>query len=165
MRRWRNHRHLGNDFQHGRHRPAPASVLTVTREELLRCIPAWHGNKRLERRHRRLLQSSSVSPNSSDNHARRHKTHFFDLEVDLVALVHFTKKSRGTAPLTALQADRSDTANTQGASANIRLRWNYRPDSDLIRHLYSWHSLRQSRGPEPAAVLRKPFRRKARDSW
>jgi len=24
-----------------------------------------------------------------------------------------------------------DTANTQGASANIRLRWNYRPDSDL----------------------------------
>ena len=25
-----------------------------------------------------------------------------------------------------------DTANTQGASANIRLRWNYRPDSDLF---------------------------------
>ena len=25
----------------------------------------------------------------------------------------------------------ADTANTQGASANIRLRWNYRPDSDL----------------------------------
>ena len=24
-----------------------------------------------------------------------------------------------------------DTANTQGASANVRLRWNYRPDSDL----------------------------------
>jgi len=24
-----------------------------------------------------------------------------------------------------------DTANTQEASANIRLRWNYRPDSDL----------------------------------
>ena len=24
-----------------------------------------------------------------------------------------------------------DTANTQAASANIRLRWNYRPDSDL----------------------------------
>jgi hypothetical protein len=24
-----------------------------------------------------------------------------------------------------------DTANAQGASANIRLRWNYRPDSDL----------------------------------
>jgi hypothetical protein len=24
-----------------------------------------------------------------------------------------------------------DTANNQGASANIRLRWNYRPDSDL----------------------------------
>ena len=25
-----------------------------------------------------------------------------------------------------------DTANNQGASANIRLRWNYRPDSDLF---------------------------------
>jgi hypothetical protein len=25
-----------------------------------------------------------------------------------------------------------DTANTQAASANIRLRWNYRPDSDLF---------------------------------
>jgi len=25
-----------------------------------------------------------------------------------------------------------DTANAQGASANIRLRWNYRPDSDLF---------------------------------
>jgi hypothetical protein len=24
-----------------------------------------------------------------------------------------------------------DTANTQAASANVRLRWNYRPDSDL----------------------------------
>jgi hypothetical protein len=24
-----------------------------------------------------------------------------------------------------------NTSNTQGASANIRLRWNYRPDSDL----------------------------------
>ena len=24
-----------------------------------------------------------------------------------------------------------DTANTQGVSANVRLRWNYRPDSDL----------------------------------
>jgi len=24
-----------------------------------------------------------------------------------------------------------DTANTQAATANIRLRWNYRPDSDL----------------------------------
>ena len=24
-----------------------------------------------------------------------------------------------------------DTANTQASSANIRLRWNYRPDSDL----------------------------------
>ncbi len=25
-----------------------------------------------------------------------------------------------------------NTANTQGASANIRLRWNYRPDSDFF---------------------------------
>jgi hypothetical protein len=25
-----------------------------------------------------------------------------------------------------------DTANAQAASANIRLRWNYRPDSDLF---------------------------------
>ena len=25
-----------------------------------------------------------------------------------------------------------DTANNQGASANIRFRWNYRPDSDLF---------------------------------
>jgi hypothetical protein len=25
-----------------------------------------------------------------------------------------------------------DTANTQAASANIRLRWNYRPDSNLF---------------------------------
>ncbi|HEU5337205.1 MAG TPA: hypothetical protein VFU27_14635, partial [Terriglobales bacterium] len=25
-----------------------------------------------------------------------------------------------------------NTSNTQGASANIRLRWNYRPDSDLF---------------------------------
>jgi hypothetical protein len=25
-----------------------------------------------------------------------------------------------------------DTANTQAASANVRLRWNYRPDSDLF---------------------------------
>ena len=28
-------------------------------------------------------------------------------------------------------ASQMDTANTQAASANIRLRWNYRPDSDL----------------------------------
>jgi hypothetical protein len=25
-----------------------------------------------------------------------------------------------------------DTVNTQAASANVRLRWNYRPDSDLF---------------------------------
>jgi hypothetical protein len=36
--------------------------------------------------------------------------------------------SRFLSLSTVLQVD---TANAQGASANIRLRWNYRPDSDL----------------------------------
>jgi hypothetical protein len=31
----------------------------------------------------------------------------------------------------ALPASQMDTANTEAATANIRLRWNYRPDSDL----------------------------------
>ena len=37
--------------------------------------------------------------------------------------------SRALSLSTILQVD---TANAQGASANIRLRWNYRPDSDLF---------------------------------
>jgi hypothetical protein len=37
--------------------------------------------------------------------------------------------SRALSLSTILQID---TANAQGASANIRLRWNYRPDSDLF---------------------------------
>jgi len=36
--------------------------------------------------------------------------------------------SRFVSLSTILQVD---TANAQGASANIRLKWNYRPDSDL----------------------------------
>jgi len=42
------------------------------------------------------LQSSSVSPNPSDYHARRHETHFFDLELNFVALVHGKKITSGS---------------------------------------------------------------------
>jgi hypothetical protein len=49
-----------------------------------------------------------------------------------------------------------DTANTQAVSANIRLRWNYRPDSDM--YVIFTAGTRFPSLVATATVLRKPFR-------
>jgi hypothetical protein len=46
-----------------------------------------------------------------------------------------------------------DTANTQAASANIRLRWNYRPDSDFYV-VYTAGQRFASLVAEPCTILR-----------
>ena len=48
-----------------------------------------------------------------------------------------------------------DTANAQPASANIRLRWNYRPDSDLFFIYTAGPVFCQPGRGEPAPILRK----------
>jgi len=47
-----------------------------------------------------------------------------------------------------------DTSNTQAISANVRLRYNYRPDSDLVHHLQRGHAIRQHRPGKPATGAR-----------
>ena len=51
-----------------------------------------------------------------------------------------------------------DTANTQAVSANIRLRWNYRPDSDLYVIYTAGQKFASLAAANPRTVLRESIR-------
>jgi hypothetical protein len=51
-----------------------------------------------------------------------------------------------------------NTANTQAASANIRLRWNYRPDSDLFIVYTAGQRFASLVAAIPHTILRESFR-------
>jgi len=50
-----------------------------------------------------------------------------------------------------------DTANAQGASANIRLRWNYRPDSDLYVIYTGGHQFASLAAANPVQLYQNRF--------
>jgi hypothetical protein len=58
-----------------------------------------------------------------------------------------------------------DTANTQGASANIRLRWNYRPDSDLYVIYTAGQQFASLTASNPAQFTQHRFEIKYTYSW
>jgi hypothetical protein len=58
-----------------------------------------------------------------------------------------------------------DTANTQAASANIRLRWNYRPDSDLYVVYTAGQRFASLVAANPAQFTQNRFAVKWTYSW
>ena len=58
-----------------------------------------------------------------------------------------------------------DTANTQAASANIRLRWNYRPDSDLYVIYTAGQRFASLAAANPAQFTQNRFAVKWTYSW
>ena len=58
-----------------------------------------------------------------------------------------------------------DTANTQGASANIRLRWNYRPDSDLYVIYTAGQRFASLAAANPMQLMEHRFAVKFTYSW
>ena len=58
-----------------------------------------------------------------------------------------------------------DTANTQGASANIRLRWNYRPDSDLYVIYTAGQQFASLTATNPLQLMEHRFSVKYTYSW
>jgi hypothetical protein len=58
-----------------------------------------------------------------------------------------------------------DTANTQAASANIRLRWNYRPDSDLYVVYTAGQRFASLVAANPAQFYENRFAIKYTYSW
>ena len=58
-----------------------------------------------------------------------------------------------------------DTANTQAASANIRLRWNYRPDSDLFVVYTAGQRFASLVAANPAQFYENRFAVKCTYSW
>jgi hypothetical protein len=58
-----------------------------------------------------------------------------------------------------------DTANTQAASANIRLRWNYRPDSDLYVVYTAGQRFASLVAANPAQFYENRFAIKYMYSW
>ena len=57
------------------------------------------------------------------------------------------------------------TANAQGASANIRLRWNYRPDSDLYVIYTAGQKFASLAATIPAQFYENRFAIKFTYSW
>ena len=58
-----------------------------------------------------------------------------------------------------------DTANTQGASANIRLRWNYRPDSDMFVIYTAGQRFASLAAANPTQLMEHRFAVKFTYSW
>ena len=58
-----------------------------------------------------------------------------------------------------------DTANTQAASANLRLRWNYRPDSDLFIVYTAGQRFASLVAANPAQFYENRFAIKYTYSW
>jgi hypothetical protein len=58
-----------------------------------------------------------------------------------------------------------DTANTQAASANIRLRWNYRPDSDLYVIYTAGQQFASLSATNPLQLMEHRFSVKYTYSW
>ena len=58
-----------------------------------------------------------------------------------------------------------DTANAQAASANIRLRWNYRPDSDLYVIYTAGQKFASLAAVSPAQFYENRFAIKFTYSW
>jgi len=58
-----------------------------------------------------------------------------------------------------------DTANNQAASANIRLRWNYRPDSDLFFIYTAGHAFASLVAANPPQYYENRFAIKFTYSW
>jgi hypothetical protein len=141
------------------HSSGPAADGTVFRafRELLQ----WEaervsGTRQLSRERTSLFQCwAAVEPFSAADFRRYFPVVFGALETDYAF-------SRFLSLSTILQID---TANAQAASANVRLRWNYPPDSDLYLIYTAGQKFASLAAVSPAQFYENRFAIKFTYSW